>query len=94
MTAQISERLHYQGKEYRLTSCPLDEYFGLAHIDSPFASTCTALWRGYIGHWEIVNDRLYLIKLTINFPDDDDVSLEIIFPGYPDRVFAHWFSPP
>jgi hypothetical protein len=54
---------------------------------------CTALWRGYIGTWEVLGDRLYLVaihKLVLNGPGTN--FLETVFPGYPDRVFAHWYS--
>ncbi len=53
---------------------------------------CTALWRGYIGTWEIVGGRLYLIAINVLPGSRVDANLETVFPGYPDRVFAHWYS--
>ena len=63
MTAQIAERLLYEGSEHAMCTNPLDDYFAMAGARPLFASTSTALWRGYVGRWEIVNDRLYLVGL-------------------------------
>jgi hypothetical protein len=57
-----------------------------------FQTNCTALWRGYVGGWEIVSGRLYLVKLTGTLMDGSDANLESVFPGFPSRVFAHWFT--
>jgi len=92
MTAQISERLIFEGQQVALLSNPLNDYFALGGINPGFESTSTALWRGYVGAWEISNDRLYLIGLRGTLESGDDASLESVFPGFKDRVFAHWFS--
>ena len=57
-----------------------------------FESNCTALWRGYVGSWEIVEDRLYLVGLSGTIEGGADATLATIFPDFPDRVFAHWYS--
>jgi hypothetical protein len=92
MTAQISEILHYQGRKQRMCTEPLGDYFALAGITPGFVVSSTALWRGYVGEWDIRDGRLYLIKLTGTLEGDKPASLETFFPGYPDRVFAHWYS--
>lgn len=92
MTAQISERLIYEGEQVALLSNPLNEFFALGGIDPGFESTSTALWRGYVGTWEILNDRLYLVGLRGTLKSGDEATLESVFPGFKDRVFAHWFS--
>lgn len=92
MTAQIGERLIHDGREVSMCSEPLGDYFALGGHNPEFESNCTALWRGYIGTWEIVGDRLYLISLTGTLKDGSDATLETVFPGYPERVFAHWYS--
>ena len=92
MTAQIAERLFYEVKEQAMCSEPLSSYLDLADIDSPFESNCTALWRGYVGTWEILDDRLYLVGLEGTLRDGGEASLETLFPGFPERVFAHWYS--
>jgi hypothetical protein len=61
MTAQIPDVLEYHGQTYRLYTNPLD---ALQDGRRPtFAYENSALWRGYVACWEILNDRLYLKDL-------------------------------
>lgn len=94
MTAQIAEVLHMNGEVHSLCAHPLAPYFELAGITSPFDDfRCTALRRGYVGTWEITQGRLYLIGLKgWRAGSDDDCDMETLFPGFPERVFAHWFT--
>ncbi|MDV5240993.1 hypothetical protein [Leclercia adecarboxylata] len=93
MTTQMNEKLRYQGKDMTMCSTPLGTYFAMGGIEPCFKLYSTALWRGYLGSWEIVDDRLYLIRLTGNLGDWlNYASLATIFPEFPDRVFAHWYS--
>lgn len=92
MTAQIGERLVYQGESLGMCTEPLNDFFTFDCSRPRFARTNTALWRNYVGTWEILNDRLYLIGLDATMMDGSPVSLETVFPGFPDRVFAHWYS--
>lgn len=95
MTAQFTESITYKGRTRQMCTTPLCNYFELAKKKSPFGrNSCTALYRGYIGGWEIVDNRLYLIKVQAGFDFDggNTIKLEDIFPGYSERVFAHWFS--
>jgi len=92
MTAQIAEKLLYEGQERAMCTEPLGDFFALGGESPAFANTNTALWRGYVGTWEIVNDRLYLVGLSGTLEDGAKATLETVFPGYPDRVFAHWYS--
>lgn len=101
MTAQVPERLLYEGEELSLCSEPLQSYFRKSEIKSPFFGECTSNWRGYVGTWEIRDGRLYLVDLDGHLylegldgavKDGGAANLETIFPGYPDRVFAHWYS--
>jgi hypothetical protein len=55
MTAQISEILHYQGRKQRMCTEPLGDYFALAGITPGFEFSSTALWRGYVGEWDILS---------------------------------------
>ena len=75
-----------------MCNTPLFDYFAFGGDQPEFAVTCTALWRGYIGTWEILDDRLYLIKLSGVLKDGTEACLWTIFPDFPDRVFAHWYS--
>lgn len=92
MTAQFSERLHYNGEDLAMCTNPLSDYFAMGGFNPGFESNCTALWRGYIGSWEIVEDRLYLIGISGTLEGGFDASLTTMFPDFPDRVFAHWYS--
>ncbi len=92
MTAQMSEVLHYEGQKLSMMGSPLDVHFALRGEWPSFRVPSTALWRGYVGTWEVRHGRLYLIGLRAQLKDGTTVTLETLFPGYPDRVFAHWFT--
>ncbi len=92
MTAQIPETLHFHGEKLSLCGCPLGSYLRLAGIQLEFRAPMTCLWRGYVGSWEIVDDRLYLIDLHGKLADGTDVNLATLFPDFPQRVFAHWYT--
>ena len=92
MTAQIGEILKYEGERYSMCSEPLGDFFGTAGRFPEFASTNTACWRGYVGEWEVIDARLYLVDLGGDLDDGTKATIESVFPGYPDRVFAHWYS--
>ncbi len=92
MTAQFSEVLIYEGQQLSMCTNPLGDYFAMGGDRPKFADNCTALWRGYVGTWEIVDGRLYLIELSGTLEDGGEASVATIFPDYPDRVFAHWYS--
>lgn len=94
MTAQVSETLIYSSKELMMFTTPLDPYLRANRLS--FVSPHTACWRGYEGTWEIKgtepNEGLYLVALEAHRSYEDIANLEDIFPGYPNGVFAHWFS--
>ena len=98
MTDQFPERLHYQNREYSMCTNPLEDYFELTGIRPKFVETSSALWRGYEGKWVIIHDRLYLIGIDGCLSNGTSAfssrfaTLEDIFPGFPKRVFAHWYT--
>ncbi len=92
MTAQIAENLLYRGEKVAICTEPLNDYFAAGGYNPGFESNCTALWRGYIGSWEIVDDRLYLVGLEGTLENGTEATLGTIFPEFPERVFAHWYS--
>ena len=92
MTAQATEILLYEGSELHMCATPLGSYFALGGNRPEFVSPHTGLWRGYIGHWEIVDDRLYLRGLEGALTDGSQASLATVFPDARDKVFAHWFN--
>jgi hypothetical protein len=92
MTAQFTEKLILNGESFAMTSTPLGDYFVLGGNCPKLQPGSTALWRSYVGTWEVVDDRLYLIKISATLESGTPATLEHFFPGFPDRVFAHWFS--
>jgi len=90
MTTQSTETIIYKGRKHSMRAEPLAAYFemGGAWPENPtgIGVICSACWRGYDGTWKVINGRLYLIKLY----ELSELDLEAFFPGYPDRVFAHW----
>lgn len=92
MTAQVAEQLDYLGEMLSMCSQPLDSFFEAAGRSPRFAANSTACWRGYVGHWRIEADRLYLISIRAELEGGSAVTLNQIFPGYSERVWAHWFS--
>ena len=92
MTAQIAEQIRIDGEDLAMCSEPLADYFHLAGRQVAFLKNCTALLRGYVGSWEILNDRLYLVGLSGYLADSSEANLATLFPGFPERVFAHWYS--
>ena len=85
-------RLYYKTNRYGMTAEPLAYYWGLVGGRPKFQLRSTGLWRSYIGSWRVTKERLYLIGLEGGFEDGSELTLEALFPGYPERVFAHWFS--
>ena len=92
MTAQFGEKLRCEGRVVSMFSQPLGDYFSLGGARPEFDCSCTALWRGYVGTWDITEGRLYLVALSGDLKDGRKASLATVFPGFPDRVFAHWYS--
>ena len=92
MTSQTPESLIYQGEKMSLMTLPLEQYFHLAGVERQFEPQMTWCVRGYYGTWEIVGDRLYLIGIRGVMADGSDASLGKVFPDFPDRVFAHWYT--
>ena len=75
-----------------MSDAPLSDYFAMGGFEPRFAPSTSMLWRGYIGRWEIIDARLYLIGLEGTLEDSTAASVATIFPDFPDRVFAHWYS--
>lgn len=99
--AQIPERIRFDGMEEQLMATPL-EYFWSEVNPKPEALSQTSLscWRGYVGTWEIIDKRLYLLKLDrheIRPKDDTFVEQTVPVPfeplfGREGPVPAEWFS--
>jgi hypothetical protein len=90
MTAQIPERLLYEGQRLPLRTTPLAPY--LAGKEHVFQPPNTANWRGYVGTWEITDDKLYLIELQGRLKDGSDATFATLFPNQDRKIFAKWYS--
>jgi len=66
MTAQAREILNYEGKTFGMICEPFSQYIKKNNLELRLRATSTALWRGYIGEWEISENRLYLKKISGN----------------------------
>ena len=96
-TAQIPERIVYEGTEGSLFTEPLESYFGKDNPRPDFAAPHTACWRGYVAAWEIREDNLYLTDLKAWMRDNKEgkaapVAFEKIFPGKTKPLKAEWFT--
>lgn len=92
MTAQFGENLRYKNEQLSMLSNPLGYCDSFNEKAKDLVIDCTALWRGYIGNWEIIDDRLYLVGINGELRNGSKASLDYFFPGFPDIVFAHWYS--
>lgn len=98
MTRQVREVLLIEGERLHMQACPLEPWFDLAGIRSPFVCAITWNRRGYCGEWELVSDRLYLVGLSGTFSSEvedlhfSEGSVATLFPDSPERVFAHWYT--
>ena len=95
MTIQVSERLHLRGETHAMRSTPLHAYL---HIVKPVVTQApahSACWRGYVGEWEIFNNRLYLVAINATVIDKNHQRLARLTDYFPEargKVFAHWYS--
>lgn len=92
MTLQVPETLIIDGQSHDMRTEPLEEYLELLGVRLGFLVVSTACWRGYRGTWEIQGDRLYLVQFEGHLCADSYTGLGVILPGFPERVFAHWFT--
>ena len=92
MTAQISDRLLYQGKQHEIYGEPLNAYLGQMKNRPRFQVASTALWRGYLCKWAIEDGKLFLLSLQGILENDEVASIKTLFPESSGRVHADWFS--
>jgi len=64
MTAQASDSLLFNGKQFSLYLDPLESFFSQNPPRPSFVAESTANWRGYIAGWEIADDRFNLVGLS------------------------------
>jgi hypothetical protein len=65
-TAQYPDKIIYNGIEYGLLVNPLEAYLSVNPDKRPKSNMrSTALWRGYVATFEILNNELYLKDIKI-----------------------------
>ena len=89
MSAQMYDKIVYEGKEYGLAAVPLEAHFAANPSLRPkftgFNSACT---RGYTAQWEIREGRLYLTGMEMVCKTD--TTFDSLFPNGKDGIFAGW----
>ncbi len=102
-TVQIQELIKIDGKEERMVAEPLSIYLDdpknftvfKRYIGADRLGNCSALWRSYVGHWEIKNNKLFLNELELDACSPGQrklFPLSKLFPNRPQPVFADWYS--
>ena len=90
-TQQISEKIILDQDTLKFAQAPLQTaklYEGKLNNLIPGSS---ALWRGYIGTWEIKNDSLFIIDF-IGYADNDTLDYFTFFETRESEIFADWYS--
>lgn len=99
VTAQYPDKITYNGTEYNLNSNPLEPYFDKNPENRP-SMVSTALWRGYVGYFEIIENELYLtdMKIPVSYTDDDGnyeqkwASIYRMYFPRQKKIKVDWFS--
>ena len=78
-----------------MESEPLGSYLAI-HKEKPhFFAVSSGCWRGYVGTWEIKDEKLYLIEIDgyaeVSSKTYGKVDINYLFPNQ-SRVFAEWFT--
>lgn len=71
MTAQFSDTLKYEEKDYEIAAISGDGLFDPAQYKMKPISQCSACWRGFVTRYQVANEELHLIALSISLTDDD-----------------------
>ena len=71
MTTQVKERIIIDGERYPLINClSLPEDESIIQIKRKgFIEKSSNCWRGYVGTWEIKDEKLYLIDFSSGMYD-------------------------
>jgi hypothetical protein len=91
-TEPVGERFIIGGESCALRIYPLVSYYTMSGLSWPFADWPWMTGRSYLGTWEELDQRLYLVALLGQLKAGDPATLASLFPQYTDRVFAHWYS--
>ena len=99
--AQYPEKLRIDGKEEQLMATPLEDFWCPLHPrPESLSQTSWACWRGYIGTWEIIDNKLCLLRIERHeiWPKGDTFAEQVLeiplqpLLGTDGPVSADWFS--
>lgn len=93
MLPQVPEKLVYGDRRCDLPfEQPLESWFEQHGNRPAFYVPHTALWRGYVGTWELDNDHLFLTDLEGMLENGQVINLQTVFPHATGRIPADWYS--
>ncbi|AWF81660.1 hypothetical protein BTJ40_12950 [Microbulbifer sp. A4B17] len=98
-TAQRPDKIVIKGEVYSLNTNPLESYLNSIDWELPEqAAIWSSNWRGYLAEWEVADQKLVLVDMTIALKRDSSKEkherksiLNTVFPGEV-QVFAQWYS--
>jgi len=95
-TGQAREVLIINGDTLGILSEPLEPYLQANEpryeLSEWLGTVChTALWRGYIGYWELIDDKLYLIDVFACGDTSKSIKADL-FPTKKGKILANWFT--
>jgi hypothetical protein len=82
MTAQISDRVKYQGGDYQLAGVKGAGLFDPASLGLQPVATNTANWRGYHCEYAVRDDRLELSELHIGLASPEPIAILGLAPTW------------
>jgi len=93
MTAQISEKMIFECNAYNMANEPLRSVLSRKkNRHFRLMPKSTACRRGYVGYWEIFEDRLFLKSFNAKLRDGTPYGMADLFPDEPQPVFAQWYT--
>ena len=95
-TGQYPDKIIYNDKEYSLLTNPLEKFFNENEDKFPSGGVMSsALWRGYLATFEIVENQLYVKDIQIQMERNDGYEwksvINEVFPEISERKLV-WFS--
>jgi len=93
VTGQFQEHIVIDKESYGLCTEPLQTYLSLMKNPPEFDWVCTACYRGYIGHWTIKDNVLYLTDIQIADPTFSTFkNWRWLFDNKKGDIKAEWYS--
>ena len=87
-TAQAPDKIIIKGEKKNLFSNPMEAYFVLNESKRPKTSIrSTALWRGYIATFEVIENELFVIDIEIEIKDETKESFDTILKSVFKEIF-------